>query len=265
MNQFDFTAYEMLEIFSKIQSHSSFDRLAPTWTPRLLKIKDILDTLEIEYTVKHFIVPGFESRYFTNLYVSFNTESTEKGLLFLAHHDINNERSENCQDNTASVCHILEMMKNLKNKTLSRPIHFAIVDSEEHVNFNCCGSQVLAEDIHNGNFGDIEVCVNLELTGLGKHVWVSSFEKFPDSCESTINTLDAIKVRTPFNDAYVLSLHEVPAMCIGILDDRDIEIAMKSHGYPRIWALCHSMEDTFDKISKEDMNVFQDKLIGLCI
>lgn len=264
MDYNNLTAYDMLEIFSKLESHSSFNRLAPTWTPRLLKIKEILEDLKINYKVRHFVVPGFENRYFTNLYISFNTESNEDGLLFLAHHDINNEMSENCQDNTSSVCHILEMIKTLKDKELSRPIHFAIVDSEEHVNFNCCGSQVLSEDIHSGEFGNLEVCVNLELTGLGKNIWVSSFEKFPDSCQKTIKKLNAYKVSTPFNDAYVLSIHDVPAMCIGILDDKDLEIAVSSYGYPRTWGLCHSLEDTFDKISKEDMALFQQTLLSIC-
>jgi hypothetical protein len=259
------SAYNMLQVFSQLQSHSSFDKSAPTWTPRLFLLKDILDSFSIKYKIKHYIVPGYESRYFTNIYVSLNTENTEEGLLFLAHHDINNPKSENCQDNTSSICHLLEMIKELKDKQLKRPIHFAFVDSEEHVNLHCCGSQVLSEDIHNGEFGNLEVCINLELTGLGKHIWVSSFERFPESCSKSIEHLNAIKVITPYNDAYVLSIHDVPAMCIGILDDSDIDIATNSYGYPSIWALCHSIEDSFDKISEEDMNLFHKKLLGLCL
>jgi hypothetical protein len=53
-------------------------------------------------------------------------------------------------------------------------------------------------------------------------------------------------------------------MCFGILDDRDIEIAISDSGYPHIWGLCHRMEDTFDKISKEDMLTFHQKLLSLC-
>lgn len=260
----EMSCYELLRIFTEIQSNSSFDRNAPTWTPRLLKIKEILEVFQIPYRIKHFVVPGFENRYFTNFYVSFNQESKEQGLLFLAHHDITNERSQNAQDNTASVCHLISMMNTLKNSELTRPIHFAIVDSEEHVNFHCCGSQVLSEDIHNDEFGNLEVCINLELTGLGEHIWVSSFEKFPDNCEPTINKINAQKVSTPFNDAYVLSLHDVPAMCIGILDDKDIQTAIEKTGYPKIWGLCHNMEDTFDKISKENMETFQNTLLSIC-
>jgi hypothetical protein len=258
------SAYDLLEEFSKLQSNSSFDRSAPTWTSRLFKIKDVLDSNNILYVVKHYVVPGYETRYFTNFYVSFNKESDQDGILFLAHHDISNPMSENCQDNTASVCHLLSMMIQLKDKELSRPVHFAIVDSEEHVNFQCCGSQVLSEDIKDGKFGNLEVCVNLELTGLGKNIWVSSFEKFPENCENTIQKLNAVKVRTPYNDAYVLSMHDVPAMCIGILDDTDIVVASGGFGYPDTWALCHNMNDTFDKISKEDMDLFNYTLLGLC-
>jgi hypothetical protein len=263
MNFNDMTSYELLEMFSQLQSHSSFDRKAPTWTPRLLKIKEILDYFQIKYVTKHYVVNGFEDRYFTNFYISFGMENDNEGILFLAHHDINNEISENCQDNTSSVCHILEMIKTLKDKPLSRPVHFALVDSEEHVNLYCCGSQVLSEDIHNGSFGKLDICINLELTGLGEHIWASNFEKYPDVCDKYIKMLDANKVATPFNDAYVLAIHDVPSMCIGILDDKDIKVASENTGYPYIWALCHSMEDTFDKISKEDMHVFQNKLINL--
>jgi hypothetical protein len=257
------SAYELLRMFTELKSHSSFDRFAPTWTPRLLKIKELLEAFEISYRVKHYIVPGFEGRYFTNFYVSFNQESQEEGLIFLAHHDINNEISENAQDNTSSVCQLLSMMQKVKGMDLTRPIHFALVDSEEHVNFNCCGSQVLSEDIHSGEFGNIELCVNLELTGLGKHIWVSNFEQFSESNTNVIAKLNAQKVRTPYNDAYVLTRHGVPAICIGILDDSDIEVATKGFGYPRIWGLCHNMEDTFDKISEEDMIQFQNRILEL--
>lgn len=255
--------YELLRIFSELQSHSSFDKLAPTWTPRLIMIKEFLENFNIPYKVKHYIVPGYESRYFTNLYVSFNTGSKEKGLLFLAHHDINNEVSQNSQDNTSSVCQLLSLMQIAKDKELTRPIHFALVDSEEHVNFNCCGSQVLSEDIQNGDFGELELCVNLELTGFGKNIWVSNYEKFPESSENIIKKLNAQRVKTPYNDAYVLSIYDVPAICIGILDEDDIDIAIKSSGYPKIWGLCHSMEDTFDKISEEDMILFQNSISNL--
>lgn len=258
------SSYDILEEFSKISSYSSFDKYAPTWTPRLNKILEILNSSNISHEIKHFKVPGFE-RDFTNIYVSFKKDINEPGILFLAHHDISNEHSENCQDNTASVCHLLEMVLELNDNPPSIPIHIAIVDSEEHVNPYCCGSQVLSEDIKNGNFGEISACINLELTGLGKHIWVSSFERFEDFCDPFIEKLNAHKVQTPYNDAAVLSLHGVPAMCIGILDDRDIEIALNDYGYPHIWGLCHRKEDTFDKISKEDMVIFQQKLLSICL
>lgn len=263
MENLHISAYELLRMFSELQSHSSFDKFAPTWTPRLLKIKELLESFEIPYKVKHYVVPGYESRYFTNFYVSFNKNSQESGLLFLAHHDINNERSENSQDNTSSICQLFSIMQMIKNKELTRPIHFAFVDSEEHVNFNCCGSQVLSEDIHNGEFGRLELCINLELTGLGKNIWVSNYEKFPESCDTVIEKLNAHRVITPYNDAHVLSLYDVPAICIGILDDDDINTISKKLGYPKIWSLCHSMEDTFDKISEEDMVLFQNSILNI--
>jgi hypothetical protein len=116
-----------------------------------------------------------------------------------------------------------------------------------------------------GVFGNIQACVNLELTGLGKNIWVSSFESFEEETKEIITALNASPVSTPYNDAAVLCLHGVPAMCIGILPDSEFEIAISGVSYPKTWSLCHSMADTFDKISEEDMNLFLQKLIGLVI
>ena len=62
------SSYDILEEFSKISSYSSFDKYAPTWTPRLNKILEILNSSNISHEIKHFKVPGFE-RDFTNIYV----------------------------------------------------------------------------------------------------------------------------------------------------------------------------------------------------
>ena len=257
------SSYDILEVFSKISSHSSFDVDAPTWTPRLKKIKEFLDESNIAYEIIHYKVPVY-NRDFTNIYISFSKDLNIPGLIFLAHHDIANKDSENCQDNTASISHLLKLALDLNDNPPPIPIHIAIVDSEEHVNLYCCGSQVLSEDINCGKFGDISACINLELTGLGKHIWVSSFEKFEDICDPYIELFNANKVQTPYNDALVLSLHGIPAMCIGILDDYDIDVALNGYGYPNIWGLCHRMEDTFDKISKEDMDELYFKLLSIC-
>jgi hypothetical protein len=264
MSYENLSSYQMVEIFSKIESFSSFDRTAPTWTPRLNKIIEILNDIGVSYSVKHFNVSGFE-RKFTNIYVSFDTESSDKGIVFVSHHDIVNAKSQNCQDNTASFCNLLRMIIHLKDNKPKIPVHFAIVDTEEHVNPYCCGSQVLSEDIKMGVFGNIQACVNLELTGLGKNIWVSSFESFEEETKEIITALNASPVSTPYNDAAVLCLHGVPAMCIGILPDSEFEIAISGVSYPKTWSLCHSMADTFDKISEEDMNLFLQKLIGLVI
>lgn len=257
-------SYELLEIFSQIKSFSSFDRNAPTWTPRLNKIVQILDDCEIEYTVKHFNTAGY-SKQFTNIYVSFSNGTMEPGVLFLAHHDISNAESQNCQDNTASVCNLLKMILHLKDNPPKSSVHFAIVDTEEHVNPYSCGSQVLSEDIKVGLFGNIQACINLELTGLGKNIWVSSFESFEEKTETFRNLLNAFPVNTPYNDAWVLSTHGVPAMCIGILPDNEFTSIVESRSFPSTWGLCHRTSDTIDKISREDMNEFVGKLLGLVV
>jgi hypothetical protein len=259
--------YRILESLVNVHSFSSFDKEAPTWTPRLLRIKDLLETLNIPYTVRHFDNPSYPNRSFTNFYISFTSVNQDsisgKGLLFLAHHDISNSSSENCQDNTASVSNLIYMMSELVKKGSNTPVHFAIVDSEEHVNVHCCGSQVLSQDIKAGEFGEIECCINLELTGNGKNIWVSSYDKYKNVKEPIIEKLNAFKTTTPYNDATVLNMHDVPAICIGILPDYDFKNIEYNLGYPQTWALCHSNHDTIDKISSDDMDEFCIKLMGL--
>lgn len=258
--------YQILESLVNVHSFSSFDRTAPTWTPRLIRIKELLESLNIPYRVRHFDNPSYPDRSFTNFYISFGNEEANgnNGLLFLAHHDISNSSSENCQDNTASVSNLIYMMSEIVKNGTNRPVHFAIVDSEEHVNVHCCGSQVLSEDIKQGDFGNIDCCINLELTGNGKNIWVSSHDSNDASVKTPIiEKLNAFRTTTPYNDAAVLNMHGVPAICIGILPDWDFDGLKNKFDYPRTWSLCHSNNDTIDKISSDDMDEFCIKLLNL--
>lgn len=252
-------SYEILGHLSKIKTNSSFDENAPLLTPRLEAIIAILDSSKIEYELRHFTVDRFKDRVFTNIYTTFHGQDDEPGIVFLAHHDIANADSENCQDNTASISHLIKMMLEFSKNPPLRTSHVMLVDTEEHVNVMNCGSQLLAEDIKSGKFGTIEVCINLELTGLGKEIWVSSFQSSMNVLEYFINELDATPVRTPFNDAAVIGHHGVPAFCLGTLPTEELN----GETYPYTWSLCHSTEDTYDKISEDDMIAFTEKLIGL--
>lgn len=259
-------AYGILDHLSKIHTPSSHAKEAPTWTPRLLAIKDILESSNITYSVEHFRVNGFSGdREFTNIYTTFQgVDPDQPSLVFLAHHDIANPGSQNCQDNTASISHLIKMMLHLNENPPNRTVHIMLVDTEEHVNIRSCGSQVLAEAIKAGRFGPVEFCINLELTGLGQNVWASSYQHDVETAIIHMKALEAKPVGTPFNDAAVLGYHGVPAMCIGILPDDDWNSLMKGQGYPNTWALCHSHKDTIDLISQDDMAVFTNKLLSLC-
>ena len=47
-----------------------------------------------------------------------NKSSDNNSIIFIAHHDILNPKSENCNDNSASVCNLLRFIYELQNKQL---------------------------------------------------------------------------------------------------------------------------------------------------
>lgn len=261
----DKTAYQILEHLSKISTYSSHQKYSEIWTPRLQAIRDILDDCGIPFEVENFKVDRFvKDNTFTNIYASFRgTGEDGPGLLFLAHHDIANPRSQNCQDNTASVSHLIKMMMYFHENPPVRDVHIALVDTEEHVNPYSCGNQILAAAVNDNRFGDIAMSINLELTGLGRNIWVSSFERCRDSAIPFIEALGANPVNTPYNDAAVMNAHGVASMCIGILPDSEWNAIRTNRSYPRTWALCHQIDDDISKINSDDMDEFTNKLIEI--
>ena len=86
-------------------------------------------------------------------------EETHESIMFIAHHDINNVKSQNCNDNTASVSILLQFANDLQKLELNKNIHIVFTDCEE---FGGRGSSHLANKINGGAFGNILYVVNLE-------------------------------------------------------------------------------------------------------
>lgn len=186
--------------------------------------------------------------------------------MILAHHDIANEESENCQDNSASVCNLLHLCEILKDSELQENVTVVFTDAEEIVDFNGSGSAILSYRIKNGHpdFVNFQYAINLELTGKGNIIWADLLNVFsrnkmqPNSKLGSYITevFPSFKpVSTPFSDSAVLRHHGLDSVCIGLITEND-SIQLEHQRYCETWALCHQSIDTFEKISKEDMGYF---------
>lgn len=195
---------------------------------------------------------------YININVFFKGANEGDTVVFLAHHDVHRMDSENAQDNTASVCNLLDLASQLKNKELKHNVLICFTDAEEIVDPMRCGAAKLALDINAGKYGNVLYAVNLELTGLGKNLWVTSYGNNP--LMRKCMDLNATFKGTPYSDTYSLFLNGIiNTVCIGILPDYDID---QQDGHKvRTWGLCHHTEDTFEKCSKEDMSDFVENVL----
>jgi hypothetical protein len=235
------TGYEYLKRFRHISSH--FERI------NLIAI--YLENENIPY-----VIDCYEGIH-KNIYIHFKGK-TDENIVFLAHHDIKNPKSQNCQDNTASVCNLLHLCNLLKVfSNLEKGVFIVFTDEEEKVDFKNSGAARLAQCYKEELFGfkNIEHFFNLELTGRGKIVWADTQDKYSSKLPHTK------LVDTPFNDSTILRYHGIDdTTCIGIFDDADY-LEVYNKGTCDLWKLCHTEEDTFDKIVEEDMTSFVEEIL----
>ena len=178
-----------------------------------------------------------------------------------AHYDIVNGDSENCQDNTASVCHLLALAHNPKFNGF-----LAFCDGEELVDFDIAGARWLNDLIVEGldevaNPGWTERrdatffdCIDrtvlcLELTAIGDMIWADH------SCAKEFGVENFR--RCPFNDAVILRAHGSTAAQISITPTE-----MYSQHYPDTWHACHQLDDAFAAANRQDMAKFQEWILN---
>lgn len=277
------TGYEYLRELCAFQA--DFSARNPQKHPitnRVSYITHVLNKLEVKYSLEYFNAKGYNVPFdlnkpeeiinYVNIVAKFSApelvNDNHSSIIFLAHHDIANPNSENCNDNTASVANLLHLCSKLKDieHTLLHDVYVVFTDAEEIVNPNRCGSGYLAKQIHEGKFGDLLYAVNLELTAYGDIVWVDarSWNVSPES--KILNKLlnefpDILLVSTPYNDAGVLRNFEVDSLCLGTLPKDEVE-GSKWGMYPT-WSLCHSVHDVFENANEQDMANFVEKLLLL--
>lgn len=193
---------------------------------------------------------------YVNVVVMIEGVNTELTTVFLAHHDVSNTSSENCQDNTASVANLLDLAVRLSKNKPENNVVIAFVDAEEIVSPPICGAQKLGQNIISGKYGQVKYAVNLELTANGRNYWFAN--RIENLLSRTIRERqpETKKVSCPYNDAFVLEMLGLSSVCIGSLNDGNMN-QVATRGYCSTWSMCHSMADTFDSQAVEDdMDLF---------
>ncbi len=235
---------------------------------RVQYIMNRLDAHNIPYDVDKFKpiagVPDYEEgqNAFVNIVVRIEGTNTDATTVFLAHHDVVNLGTpnfvaENCQDNTASIANLIDLCVRLSENKPSNNVVIAFVDAEEIVSPSICGSQRLAQNILKGIYGNVKYAVNLELTANGQNYWMSYNDNASVLAKHIRETHPTThRVRTPYNDAFILEKEGVSSVCVGSLTDNNLG-QVKTRGYCSTWAMCHSDNDTFDSQAVEgDMDLF---------
>lgn len=194
---------------------------------------------------------------FVNVYVQIEGTDTTKTTVFLAHHDVANMKSQNAQDNSASIANLLDLACQLTNEKPVNNVVIAFVDAEEIVCPQICGAKRLSQQIKSGKFGDVKFSINLELTAQGNNYWMS-YNTMPNTLADHITEIlpTVTRVNTPYSDTYVLEMEGLVSVCVGSLNDLNLHWAKQGRGC-KTWMMCHSPLDTFESQAVEaDMDLF---------
>ena len=267
------TAYDHLYNMCKHvrnKSHSGSGYINPI-TPRLEYIMQSLGAMGIDWKISfldaHNNVLTSSGKKLANIIVEFKSDMNYAStVVFSAHHDIANPSSENCQDNTASVCNLIELcslLQNTPSEDLAHNVVIAFTDCEE---IGGKGMNKLVEEIKEGIYGDVELMYALELTACGDKYWIQGAEDDTELfklLEDSIKDGELTKVNTPYNESVNARRNMLDACCIGTLTEGELE-SVNSRGYCGTWGLCHSKEDTFEKSANmNDMKHFNETLLRM--
>lgn len=249
------TAYNILKEFCKVRnSKSSYGGLSNPITNRVNFIHNYLESNKIPFTNRVFSVNKLnecllssKDRKFCNIEISFNSSILKNRLILISHHDVNNIDSDNMNDNSASVCHLLALANWLKNKQYA--VDIIIVDNEE---YGMTGSAFLAKQINNGFYGENPSVLNLELTGFGE-IWHIEDRDDSNLYKKLMSfKSDIVSWHVPANDSYRLRGNGVDSICLGILPQHEID-HRNERGYAKCWSKMHTKNDVFEDANDNDM------------
>lgn len=240
--------YSKIYDFCKVRNEGSIHYNDPQIpTNRVIFLLKLLKSESIDYELD--IFPYSD----TSAYNIILKGTSNK--MVVAHHDIVNPRTDNANDNSASVINAIMIKK------LMPEINVIILDGEE---FGGIGSQHLSEQINDGKFGNIDWVLNLELTGKGgKYFFIGNYPgKLMDHIKSIF---DCPIFQTPFNDSVILRKNGIDSCVINPLPvaNKKTYIQFDENTYLDHSLLynCHTDKDTIGSISVDDMKEFVEEVV----
>lgn len=241
--------YNKIHDFCKVKNLGTCRLNGNTPTPRVQFLINLLENEGIDYELDEF---GTDENKYFNIILRGNSSQ-----MIMAHHDIVNPKSDNANDNSASVINVIA------TKKLRPNVHAVIVDGEE---VGGVGSNRVAEQINKGDFGTIDWVLNFELTGKGgKYFFIGDY---PGPLSDKIkNIFDCPVVRTPFNDSVRLRAKGIDSTVINplppVVDNKKTEVQFNDGTYLDFSILfnCHSLKDSLSSISTSDMKEFVEEVI----
>lgn len=240
--------YDKIYDFCKVRNNGNVFQNGLEETPRVEFLKGLLDELGLKYELDVFPIDENTNGFNINMPGSSDQ-------FVVAHHDVNNPRSENANDNSCSVINAIAV------KMLNPSINVSLLDGEE---FGGIGSGHLSKRINNGDFGKIKWVLNFELTGAGGKNFFIGNHPGPLS-DHIVAMFNCPVVRTPFNDSFIFNRYGIDSTVINPLpvveEKTPIELPDgRFLDYKRLF-LCHRMEDTTDKISPSEMKEFVEEVV----
>lgn len=207
------------------------------YPPRFKFIIDLLESNGFQYEIIKFKNEYYPLNFFYNIYIKGSGNK-----MAIAHHDIYNPKSDNANDNSASIINCLVLKKMIPS------LNVAIIDGEEPPCMGI-GSQKLSDDINNGYFGSIEYVLNLELTGIGGETFFVG--KMGSKLEQIIiDMFDPYVTNVPFNDSYILLKNGIDSAVVTTLP-----VVNGVEDYSVMYKI-HTMKDSAESISINDMKIF---------
>jgi|GEM_PF-5462281 len=184
---------------------------------------------DYEYNFRNIVMPG------------------ESNVYFMAHYDVWNIKSDNANDNSASVFNLIAL------KSICPRANVVLVDGEEPAFFGK-GSTRLAENLINTKYSKIKV-INLDITGIGKDILVSNYSN-GELSRNFVNIVDATVYSFPFNDAISFKTVNPNIECECVVLANKTENGIDTRHFGDI----HSSRDSVDKLEINNMHNLVTKL-----
>ena len=197
----------------------------------VLNMLDQFENVEEDIFIEHGVK-------FANYYIPSEIPSNK---FIVAHYDVVNP-NYCANDNSASIINMLVYRQQNPN------INIALLDGEEPP-YMGAGSRRLSDLINNNEFGEIDIILNLELTGVGRDIMTNTKR---NKTHDLIHNYGAFERQLPFSDTDIF---------IGEgLDSEVLILIPKENGVLKeeIIHYCHNSRDNADLLNISDMEYFVD-------